>query len=895
VNYSTIRTKNAITIASQYPTRHVQIVLRLYDSISQILTGFDVDCACAAYTGNQVYATPRAIAAFMTQCNVVDMTRRSPSYENRLSKYSHRGFEVQVPNLDRSRIDPTIFERSFGRTVGLARLLVLEKLPKQADRDEYRDQRRRERGRPIVNSYFRNTHTLNGNMKDQQEDDVAEWVEEEDVSSYHTFTVPYGPKFHALKLNRLMYTKDLLLNADWNRSKDRTVHLHRHPCFFGNVDDVINDCCGFCPVPTTEDDLEVYEQEKKIYISGKIGFMKDDPGRQTIGSFNPITESDWTEMAYVGNTARLCQAVAEGDLEHVEDWCSQEGVDVNRRDYTGRTPLHLAVSCSTPEVVKCLIDHGARIVARLFDGKTALHIAAGRGSTDMVRLLMEKSETNEQEEADREDKKRGIAKPEDATANGERGQSKDEEDSDGEESDDFTASDSEEVDDDDFTQGSFIKVKPAATMDDVPEDAADDEPDVYDVNVLAWDSPVSPLHIAIMHGHVDVIKMLVSDFGADVLLPVKLQDQHRNTPAKAVLTMALALNLTPVKAKPVIQVLLDLGATSAQADANLTSALHCVVGKGDASLVDLLFEEDGPAARSVLNYVAFDSNYFYMAKAVTPLTTSINLKLPGLVTKLLSLGADPTIPFERFIKSWLQKENGANGLPQNSNVTEAQVATRTTQPILMALEREMPGLLKEFINHGADPSTLDTDARMIMESTYNVNHRLGHTVLDKVREQLKELRSFSGKDKAKGTPSIELKSDEHYLAGLEPGSYKYWSAYEHLRTVKALSRDGNRFSPIAKMNSKMKDDYRKGLEKKQLAVNHLIEELESAERILLDAGAKTLLELAPTLMPGTDLSSMGTNVYKPYQLTHESKPHETKFEFKIPDSINAKLEAYTKL
>ena len=63
---TTIRTKNAITIASQYPTRHVQIVLRLYDSISQIITGFDVDCACVAYDGSQVYAAPRAIAAFVS-------------------------------------------------------------------------------------------------------------------------------------------------------------------------------------------------------------------------------------------------------------------------------------------------------------------------------------------------------------------------------------------------------------------------------------------------------------------------------------------------------------------------------------------------------------------------------------------------------------------------------------------------------------------------------------------------------------------------------------------------------------------------------------------------------------------------------------------------------------
>lgn len=144
---TTIRTKNAITIASQYPTRHVQIVLRIYRSISEILTGFDVDCSCAAFDGQQVYASPRAVAAYMTQINTVDLTRRSPSYENRLSKYSHRGFEVFWPLLNRSRIDPTIFERSFGRTVGLARLLVLEKLPKTTDRESYVDQRRKERGR----------------------------------------------------------------------------------------------------------------------------------------------------------------------------------------------------------------------------------------------------------------------------------------------------------------------------------------------------------------------------------------------------------------------------------------------------------------------------------------------------------------------------------------------------------------------------------------------------------------------------------------------------------------------------------------------------------------------------------------------------------------------------
>jgi hypothetical protein len=39
-------------------------------------------------------------------------------------------------------------------------------------------------------------------------------------------------------------------------------------------------------------------------------------------------------MAYVGNTARLCQAIVDGDAEHVEDWLAQEGSDPNIRDYS---------------------------------------------------------------------------------------------------------------------------------------------------------------------------------------------------------------------------------------------------------------------------------------------------------------------------------------------------------------------------------------------------------------------------------------------------------------------------------------------------------------------------------------------------------------------------------
>lgn len=481
------------------------------------MTGFDIDAAGGAYDGKQVYVTPRALGSFVTQVNHVDLSRRSPSYENRLSKYSHRNFEVYWADLDRKRVDPTIFERSFQRTLGLARLLVLERLPTSSARETYQNKRRQERGRPQI---YRQNFRLFGNIKGNHEDEVADWLSEEDVSNYHTFTVPYGEKFHAKRIEKLCYTRDLLLNAEWNQSKDRNVYLHRHPAFFGRVEDVIEDCCGSCPVPVTSEEIEVAEKEKEIYISGKVSFMIDDPGRQQIGSFNPLTEQDWTDMAYVGNTARLCQSIVDGDLEDVLNWLSQEDADPNQRDYTGRSPLHLAATSSTPDVVKCLVDHGARLTARLADGKTALHLAAARGNSEIIKTLMEKSISNEEEENDKQDRKRRAEKSESqqtAAAKSETQTTTKESENHGEKSEsEDEDSDVEMVEAPETTidvvsvaTGSFVKVKDSTddSEDRIPEES-EDEPDYYHIDLLAWDIPCSPLHLAIAEGHEHIVELL---------------------------------------------------------------------------------------------------------------------------------------------------------------------------------------------------------------------------------------------------------------------------------------------------------------------------------------------------------------------------------------------------
>ena len=590
-------------------------------------------------------------------------------------------------------------------------------------------------------------------------------------------------------------------------------------------------------------------------------------------------------MAYVGNTARLCQAIVDGNLDKVSDWFSLEDVDPNTRDYTGRTPLQLAVQSSTPEVVKCLVDHGARLIARLADGRTALRLASARGNVDMIRILLEKSEANEAEEEEKEELRKKSRK---ASRSPNAALSCNTQDEDAEMIDANDVEDDEDVEmksTTSATSASFVKVEQENKQpddDNLITDANEDDPDIYDINVLAWDVACSPLHLAIAQGHTAVVKKLVQTFGADVLLPVKLLNDYDKSPRAAILTLVLALAQPFDKAKETAVTLLELGASSAQADMNQTTALHYYVADRSQA-IQTLFEHEEPAVRRAINHLSVGGSS-YGAQVVSPLMTAIELNDPVGVLKLLEAGAKPMIDFVTFMKA-VQTQFENYGTYMSSEQSQNRFSESVEQPVLLALRTEQPTIALELLRRGAEPDMLTCNGHKVIHNEFERQYNKGQTLLDVVRGKLEDLRRYKGEEPP--TPPSKLFRDDErdYFQGLEEGTYKFWAVRARLDDLK----DQYLKHMESYKESLEKEKNRKGLNEKRGAIRALIAGYEEVEAELQENGAKTFKELYPETTisrnnHGTSpWGSSGSNMFK------------VRFDFKVPDLTAEKREAYVKI
>ena len=103
-----IKTANALTINMDKEDENlyyrrvftIQIIFRLYKTKSEILHSFDIGSACIGFDGIDILFTTLSKFSYEYNCNIVDNTRRSTTYEKKLVKYFQRGFKIVMPMFD---------------------------------------------------------------------------------------------------------------------------------------------------------------------------------------------------------------------------------------------------------------------------------------------------------------------------------------------------------------------------------------------------------------------------------------------------------------------------------------------------------------------------------------------------------------------------------------------------------------------------------------------------------------------------------------------------------------------------------------------------------------------------------------------------------------------------
>jgi hypothetical protein len=94
---------------AQISFKPIQIILRCYKTMSEIIHGFDLGSSAMCFDGNEVYLTGLGKYCLENMVNIFDHTRRSTTYEKRLIKNFDDGFQIVLPNLDLAKLRKDYF------------------------------------------------------------------------------------------------------------------------------------------------------------------------------------------------------------------------------------------------------------------------------------------------------------------------------------------------------------------------------------------------------------------------------------------------------------------------------------------------------------------------------------------------------------------------------------------------------------------------------------------------------------------------------------------------------------------------------------------------------------------------------------------------------------------
>lgn len=165
----------------------------------------------------------------------------------------------------------------------------------------------------------------------------------------------------------------------------------------------------------------------------------------------------------------LCNEIVSGNIAGVQKILEINVAICNHYDQVGRSPLHLACMCSSPEITRYLVEQGASPSSRMLHGQTAFHIAAARGSTEILGALLGSEQRSIPQVA--------------------------------------------EVD-----EANLHNLHPSEPRNVKNQYNGVPMPDMNPPKGIGF----TPLHLTILHGHVEIVDNLVNFFGSDINAPRRL-------------------------------------------------------------------------------------------------------------------------------------------------------------------------------------------------------------------------------------------------------------------------------------------------------------------------------------------------------------------------------------